>query len=191
MTARSCKSCSAPISKQSKTGNCRLCALAISNASPEFQDRRREAIIRRLQDPQERARAARQLYENHMAARQDPEVDQRLRANMLRIRLDWTDPEVRARFKAGTPARIQKRIETIFAWCPDDLRDEYRRLRKKSRLSAVEAKRIILELDAYRNREMTPFERQLERVRQGAGISIVQPIPRSEYQFTLGGVSSL
>lgn len=110
---------------------------------------------------------------------------------MLRIRLDWTDPEVRARFKAGTPARIQKRIDTIFAWCPDDLRDEYRRLRKKGKLSAAEAKRVILDLDAYRNREMTPFERAMERVRQGAGIVTVRPIPRAEYQFTLGGVSSL
>lgn len=38
---------------------------------------------------------------------------------------------------------------------------------------------------------LTPFERAMERVRNGASISIVRPIPRSEYQFTLGGVSSI
>lgn len=39
---------------------------------------------------------------------------------------------------------------------------------------------------------MTAFERAMERVRQGAGISIVRPIPRrTEPMFTLGGVSEL
>lgn len=187
----SCKSCGGPVSTQSKTGNCRVCALAVSNASADFQSRRRAGINRRFEDPEQRAVAARQLYENHMAARRDPEVDERLRENMRRNRWNPCDPEVRAKFLAGTPARIQKRIETIFAWCPADLRDEYRRLRSKGRMSAAEAKEIILRQDAWRNREMTPFERAMERVRQGAGISIVHPIRRPDPQFTLGGVSSL
>lgn len=188
---RTCISCDLPITKQSKTGRCRLCALALSNRSPEFQRRRRDAIVRRLSDPVERQRAARQLYTNHMKAREDPEVDRRLRDNMARVRINMSDPEMRARFVEGTPARIKKRVETIFAWCPPDLRDEYRRLRKKGRLKAAEAKRIILDLDAYRNREMTPFERALERVRNGAGIVNVRPIRRPDPAFTLGGVSSI
>lgn len=187
-----CRDCSSPISKQSKTGRCRKCALAVSNADPEFQRRRRTAIIRRFDDPLERARAARQLYENHMTAREDPEVDRRVRENMRRCRINMDDPEQRARFIAGTPDRIRKRIETVFAWCPPDLRDEYRRLRKKGRLKAPEAKQMILDMHACRTRELTPFERQLERIRQGAGIVIVRPISRRvEPPYTLGGVSSL
>lgn len=38
---------------------------------------------------------------------------------------------------------------------------------------------------------LSPFERQMEAVRAGAGISIVPRMPAPDYAFTLGGASPL
>lgn len=70
--------------------------------------------------------------------------------------------------------------------------------RNRRAIAAGANDRFLLALDrvgkhhdlTFTDEGITPFERAMERVRNGASISIVRPIPRSEYQFTLGGVSS-
>lgn len=117
--------------------------------------------------------------------------------------LAWCPPELRARYrdlcKRGRKAADARRIvlhlaaggaEPILyahqkgklAWCPPGRLNEYRSFAKA--LGAAEARRII-------EADMTPFERQLARVRGGAKLVEVRPLRRlAEPSVTLGGVPS-
>lgn len=66
------------------------------------------------------------------------------------------------------------------AWLPDDRREEHWRLRKA--FGAAESKRMILA-------SMTPFERKLARVREGAQLVAAFAPRRADPVFTLGGVA--
>lgn len=66
-------------------------------------------------------------------------------------------PEARARHARACRRIGNKRI----AWCPEDRRDEY--LRLMVRIGAAKARAAIWET-------MSPFERQLSRVREGARV---------------------
>ena len=103
-------------------------------------------------------------------------------------------PEVRQKRGASVSA-------TRMAWCPPELRDEYRDLVRRQRLPAAEA-RAIIEGQAARNAEraakaeadrlasMTLLERQLERVAKGARVIEVHPLRKTGPELTLGGVSA-
>lgn len=115
----------------------------------------------------------------------------------------WCPPEWRARYrelcKKGRKAADARRIvlhlaaggaepikhaqqKSKLAWCPPDRLGEYRSFCKS--VGAAEARRII-------EADMTPFERQLARVRTGAKLIEVRPLRRlSEPTVTLGGVPS-
>lgn len=159
-----CLDCSGPVSRQSRTGRCRVCAVAILNASPAFAASRTAGIRRRYEDPAFRASKAKVIHARHMAARKDPATAERLNRNIWIARQRLNDPDVRAKFLAGRAAAGRKRSATVFKWCPPNRVEEYRSLTRSKRMSAAEARRMIEET-------MTPFEHQLSRVRQGAGIT--------------------
>lgn len=159
-----CLDCAGPVSRQSRTSRCRACALAVLNASPAFAASRTAGIRRRYEDPVFRARKARAIHARHMAARRNPETAERLNRNIWIARQRLTDPDVRAKFLAGRAAAGRKRSATVLKWCPPDRIEEYRSLTRSKRMKAAEARRMIEET-------MTPFERQLTRVRNGAGIT--------------------
>lgn len=110
-------------------------------------------------------------------------------ARALTARLGWRkpSPEGRRRMSKGCSDWHRRR----WAWLPEKYRDEYTRLARNPHIKAARAKEIIREKIAAEKIAMTPFERAMERVRQGAGITIVRPIRRPEPSFTLGGVSEL
>lgn len=87
------------------------------------------------------------------------------------------------RMAAGVPEPVKYAHQKAkLAWCPPARLDEYRRAQKA--VGALEARRII-------EADMTPFERQLARVAQGAALVEVRPLRRrTEPTMTLGGVPS-
>lgn len=92
-------------------------------------------------------------------------------------------PEVRQRMTAGIKAWHRRR----FAWIPADLRPEYNRLVRA--YSAAAAREEIKRVVAEREAAMSPFERQMAKVRAGAGIVEVRPMPRSEPGYSIIGSS--
>jgi hypothetical protein len=86
-------------------------------------------------------------------------------------------PEVRARRKLAN-ARLAARK---MAWLPPENRKEYFRLLK--RVGRDLAKATILA-------RMTPFERQLVRVREGVAVVPNYRVGRAAPDYTLGGVSA-
>jgi hypothetical protein len=78
--------------------------------------------------------------------------------------------EGRARITAGIKLWHRRRL----GWIPDELRPEYTRLVRN--IGAADAKARIEALIADREAAMTPFERQLAKVRAGAGIIELRPL---------------
>jgi hypothetical protein len=185
MSALTCRDCSAPITRQSKTGRCRACAFAVTTAAPEFEAKRVAGIRALHLDPTFRARKARAIHAAHMAARLDPEKRARLNRNIFVARARLSDPDVRARMLAARPAAGRKRTATVMSWCPSARWGEYRRLVRSKRLLAAEARRVIEDT-------LSPLERQLVAIQQGARL-IARPdlSDKRGYDFTLAGASPL
>lgn len=160
---RGCSDCSAPISRGNKTGRCNPCALRHRNADPAFQARRIAAIRKAYREPVKRAAAAKRIYAHHQAARRDPAMREKLNRNIWVARERLSDPDVLAKMEGRRAQAGRNRTETCLAWCPADRRDEYRYLVRSKRLPAADAKARILA-------SLTPFERQMQAVRNGAGL---------------------
>ena len=98
----------------------------------------------------------------------------------------WSDPANREAASAQRKALVAERPDlrqkardaAVRSW---DVRRERQRLE-----SEAEAARAA---EAARLAAMSPFERQLERVRKGAAIS-VRPVLTKSYDRTLGGISA-
>lgn len=181
---RSCKTCGEPGTGKGPTGNCRRCALAASNADPVTRQRKAAANRRKARDPAFRAKLKARIAVAARTARTKPEFRAMLREIGLKnIAGCWT-PEARAKWYAGRKEAGKKLSVTRMAWCPPDRIEEYRYLTRRKGIRAAEARRMILD-------SPTPFQRMLDKVRAGAGITIVRPIRRPEPMFTLGGVSDL
>jgi hypothetical protein len=86
--------------------------------------------------------------------------------------------ETRKKLSKGIRAHNLKRL----AWLPDEYRAEYTKL--VHRVGAHEAERRV-------RAKMSPFDRQMQAIRNGARL-IEKPVYHSRpYDFTLGGVSSM
>lgn len=92
-------------------------------------------------------------------------------------------PEGRERITASVKRWHRER----FAWIPEDLRPLYHRLvrNRKKEAAVAEIKRLIAEREA----QMTPFERQMAKVRAGAGIVEIRPLRKVEHTRSLTGCS--
>jgi len=179
-----CSDCSRPITRQSKTGRCRSCAARRCGSDPVMVARRSEALRRRMRDdPAFRARRARELHCRNLSARKDPAVAARFLEIIRENRKGLNKPGVRERWLAGRKEAGRKRHETVMAWCPPEYRAEYKRLRQSKKMLAAEAKRIILA-------QLTPFERKMQAVRTGAGISAKPVLRASDHSYSLIGNSS-
>lgn len=190
---RTCVDCGSPVSSQSK-GRCKPCSARHLNTCPEIIANRAAARAAYHARPEvKQANAAR--LAKHAANLSDAERERRrergrhIAATVLHTpenKAKAADPAVRA--KAG-----RKRTDTVLAWCPPEYRDRYRHLKDSQLLRAAEARRIIEDEIATDERRrlaaMTPHERQLERIRNGARIVEVQPLRRADPAITLGGVA--
>jgi hypothetical protein len=93
----------------------------------------------------------------------NPEARARVVAAALRNLPKAHTPEAKARQRAAMPAAVVKITETRLRWCPPDKRDEYRLLVRRKRMTAAQARQIIMD-------SLTPFERQMNALRMGAKI---------------------
>lgn len=188
---KTCMDCPSALGDKNKSGLCRPCALKRNMANPEFNEKRLAAIRARYKDPAARHKAATEINERHMRARQDPEKAERLRKGIKAARARLNEPEVRAAYLASRAEAGRKHSETRMAWCPPEYRETYFHLTMSKRVRAPEARQMIKDMIAADRAKMTPFERQMEAIAKGAGISTKRPIGSKSYDFTIGGGSPL
>jgi hypothetical protein len=110
-------------------------------------------------------------------------------------------PETRVKWLQSRGEVGRKLTERRIGWCPPEYREQYLRLMRNGHKNAAIARReitAIIEQDAARKAEaqqarlaeMTPFERQMEAVRNGARLVEKVQMPSRRYDYTLGGVSA-
>lgn len=190
----------------------RKAQLAAYAATPEGKAKMRAGMARYVANMPEAHREQRRANGRHLArtALNSPEAraknlspEKRAEAGRKRSEtvLAWCPPEWRAKYKdltnRGRKAADAKRIvldliagkpepakyvqqKSKLAWCPEHRLEEYRRVQKA--FGAAEARRII-------EADMSPFDRQLARVRAGAKLVEVRPMRRADPAFTLGGIA--
>lgn len=142
------------------------------------------ANLRANRDPRNNELRRARISAAFTAERRAEQAERARRVNAKRV-YGPVRPEIRHRMAKGLLEHNERKV----AWCPQDRRDEYKRLVHS--MGAAEAKRIILADIEAKKVELTPFERQMEALRNGARL-IAKPVFRGkEYDFTLGGGSPL
>lgn len=139
---RICRDCPKPISKGSKLGRCHRCANALRRADPEAERRRIEGLRRYCQSPEGYAQKARQARHNARKGALGPAHRAWLVQHAANIRKKPSDPDVVARLAAGRKVAGRKRTEYFLGWCPEEYRDEYRKLTDRH-IHAAEARAIV------------------------------------------------
>lgn len=198
-----CSDCGTALSLKSRTerrprtGFCAPCILRRNNADPAFAASRAAAIRRKFEEPEHLAKMQRIARRNGQIAATNPEHRARLAA-MGRESIARFSPEARAKLAAQRGEIGRKIHEMKMAWCPPEYRAAYKRLTISKRIHASEARWMILQQIAddkaearRRLLEMSPFERQMEAIRNGAGLIETPAMPSKSYAYTLGGVSAL
>jgi hypothetical protein len=139
---KTCRTCAVEINPKNKSGLCRSCL----PHDAEYQARRtaatRAAFAARPELKQAAAERLRKLT-------QSPEHAERSRKRIIEKRL-W-EVGIVAAGPSGSPVRQRAGItqsNTLLAWCPNHLRDQYRDLVKNKGYKAAEARQIILDQDA-------------------------------------------
>lgn len=150
-----CKRCPAPITRQSKSGYCRSCSNIVKSADPEFQAKRIAGIRRGLALNPERREAyrARVIEIGKLPHATEARRKKALELNLSAIGRAALVGDAAARERSG-----KRRTETLMAWCPPELREDYRRLVYSCKMSAAEAREIIL---AQHDKDMRDFRRKL------------------------------
>lgn len=187
---RLCSDCSTPISLRNRSGRCRPCSFRASLANPVVAAKRLERVALAARNPEVRKRMSEGVSRYRQARMaSDPRFAEQCRERgreLARSRAGNAacPPGSEARLRAGAKIRAKR-----LCWCPLDRQDEYIALMRT--IGASEARRIILDDIAAQRARLTPFERQMEALKRGADL-VNKPVfaPR-EYDFTLGGVSSL
>lgn len=202
MTARTCMDCGKQITQYSRTGRCISCstkarfadpewrakhaaALRAAAATPEYREARRQAGLKRYADP-----AARKATSDARKAglERNPELLQRMREVAV-----TNLAEARAKSTIDWSAWRRERQAWRRVWCSADRWDEYQKLRTTRGIGAAEAKRMILEDIAAKDRAriaaMTSHERAMERVRNGATLTTKPVMRKADHAFSLTGSS--
>lgn len=186
--------CAGLIGLKNRTGYCRSCRAKHLLASPEFRARQRAGVAAYHAQPAVRAASAARMAEWN---RNLPEHELERRRDHGRRQFEkyLGTPEGKAR--SNSPEARKKKggaiSDTRYADIPKHLRDEVRRLNRQQHIPAAEARRLVLEQAAADERRrlaaMTPHDRRLERIRNGARIVEVHPMRRADPAYTLGGVA--
>lgn len=188
---RTCSDCATPITKYSKKGRCRACAykaltkprgacrvcgstLETRNTTGLCRTHYNQSPGKRMQNsrthkriaatPEARERFVRQGYINYHKGIGRPEV----------LAMTQT-PECRKRM-----GEAQSRTKLQRAGIPPDMRERYLYLLRKKGLRAAEARAVIHAEIAAKEAAMTPFERQMRALEQGARLV---EVPRNTQLF--------
>jgi hypothetical protein len=141
--------CGATLGPRNKSGVCKSChgrAMATRMAhDPVLQERRRAAVAKHFEDPENRARRAASLIRRN--SRDVPEAERQRRAECGRElhRRYLATPEGKAKVNSSESRakRGKTRSDRVLAWCPPELRDAYRELNCRKHYTAAEARAII------------------------------------------------
>lgn len=196
-----CSECPNPIGKASKSGRCKPCAMRLMHSDPVFTAKRNAATREANQRPEARA----QRRATAIARYSDP-ANRKAMSDACKAALA-ADPEraawrkkhgadvlraFHARGEFDWSAWHRERKAQAFAWLPEDKVESYRSLRTK--VGAERAKAMILDEIARAERKriaaMSPFERDMERLRNGAGLVAAPDFRTAGPAYTLGGISS-
>lgn len=186
--SRVCSNCSSPITWQSKSGLCRPCSCRRMVSDPEINARRLASLTTSARTPEIRARISAGV--KAYCAR--PEEIERRRA-LGRKNWHLTIGSENGRNGAANLEVIARRgaklSETLMGWCPPEYRAEYRELFKRNHnMTKERARKIILDRIEAKKAAMSPFERQMEALRNGARLVEKPILRRPDYAYTLGGV---
>jgi hypothetical protein len=170
--------CGTRVSDQSKTGRCLRCNLRLMAKDPEITKRRADALRKRLaEDPVERQRRALQMKLNRRNAVNNPVACERILAAALRnLPKAWT-PESVAKRVAAIPIAAKKLSDRKLSWCPPEKRDHYRWLVRYRHVKAADAREIVLAEVRAELAALSPFERQMRALQNGARLIANDPLP--------------
>ncbi len=187
-SSRICVDCGTPVSYRS-TGRCRPCSIAEMTSRPGHAERQAAAMRVFNRAPENAGKRREAALKGVVTKLSKPDGAARMAENGRRYgkqNIELTRSAA-ARAKAGAAISARK-----MAPVPVEYRDLYRQLRRPG-TSADEALAMVLEQqradEARRLAAMTPFERQLERVRNGAQVVEKFKPAAVEHAFTLGGVA--
>jgi aspartokinase len=184
-----CSDCGKPLHAKNTSGLCRAHALAAARRDPAVQQRRVERLAEAKRTPEMRQQSREVRLKLNAERANDPEWQDMMRECGKRLRAALlSDPKHEAKRKA----RQRQHQESLLAWCPEEFRDTYRKIRRE--VGAAEARRMIkadiARAEARRLAALSPLERQLERLQAGAKLTPkFRPKP-TEHDFTLGGIAS-
>lgn len=181
-----CLACAAPITRQSKSGLCRPCAFSKLKSDPEWQRRRLSGLRARGDDPAYRLKMSEAQKRWHRANASDPVYQARQRAVGLKLKATGLGNAAQHAGSAGRKRVGQLLSDQRLAWCPREYRALYQSCRRMRGWGAERARRFVEEKMAS---DKTPFERAMERVRQGFGITETRPFLRAEPSHSLTGCS--
>lgn len=172
----SCDGCGTPIRGRNESGRCSRCIIKQRNADPEYRARLLAGISKKWADPEYKAkmRASSRALAERLA--KDPKVRAaRQRAGRASVPRLFS-PEVRAKTLKAVSERAGKtNSERRLAWCPVEYRSLYRYLLKTKRIPGPEARQSVFEqirIDRERKlaakETLSPFERQMRALENGA-----------------------
>lgn len=139
-----CAECGARITRQSRSGLCRLHAMRRKHADPAFRAARAAGLARHYAKPGAREACARRLadWRENM-----PEADrERLREHGRGLVRDYLSrPDIHARSQSPEARRraVEGNEAAKLGWCPPELRGAYTALIRSKKVPAAEARRII------------------------------------------------
>jgi hypothetical protein len=199
---RTCTTCPRELGPRNKSGLCRSCIAKRNNASPELQQRRKDAITAFHADPTVKAG-----YRERMRVRNrdlsDAEREKRREHGRRQYRDVLSRPDIQSRTQSAEARAKRGAAVSAAAYrdIPEGQRDEVRRLVRGGMATAAEARAIVAEAVALEKRRaltaererlaaLPLVERQLERVRNGATVSDKPDLRPAGHAYTLGGVAS-
>ncbi len=167
------------------------------SADPEIVARRAAAGRATHAKPEVKARHRQACAESRARYLADPEAYEKLRAAGRKAgasNFHWANtPEARAR-------AIQTIRRSRLAWCPEEhwplnaqlKRAGYRLPERQAMIAEAIAAAAERAATAERARiaAMSPFDRQMERVKNGAKLVTKPDTTRAAHEFTLGGVAT-
>lgn len=178
---RICADCPRRIRDCNVSGRCKSCSTAHSNRLPHMKAKRVEGWKKRMADPVKYADLCRVAKANSRKAMADPvkRAAAQERARKIYERYLAT-PEMRNILQSPEMrARIGRAVsECRMAWCPLEYREMYHDIRRKVQCSAADARAVVLEQVKIDRARMSPFERQMLALKEGAKLVANDAQPR-------------
>ena len=175
-----------------KTRLCLACCRVANGRHPDKIAKSRANMRRRMADPTIKAETLKRCHDGlckKMAA------DPQMRAEMVeRGRALGKSLVGHQHMPANGVARrkaVESRLRTMLGWCPPEYLPLYRHLVYSKRMRAADARAIVQQQIKDDQAKMSPFDKQLQRVRRGEATIVRKFTPDiGTGPYTLGGVAS-